>query len=100
MYIQTFHFELFDTLVAPFWRAWGIIFQPLDTLWPHLGHHFLPFRPGAQKIALGDLIVESIFELKIDHFLGVFLKVHLGGLARLLAPKGSQLASKWMPKWS
>ena len=33
------------------------------------------------------LIFESFFELKIDQFLGVFLNVHLGGSARLLAPK-------------
>ena len=34
-----------------------------------------------------DLMFESFFELKIDQILDVFLKVHLGGLARLLASK-------------
>ena len=61
--------------------------HPLATPWAP--HSTLSARSSKnhQGITFWDLIFESFFELKIDQFLGVFLKVHLGGLARLLAPK-------------
>ena len=73
--------------MAPFWRAWGTIFQPLDTLWAPYSTRWARSSKNHKKITFGDLIFESIFELKIDQQIGVFLKVHLGGLARLLASK-------------
>ena len=61
--------------------------HPLGTPWAP--HSTLSARSSNnhQKMNFVGLIFESFFELKIDQFLGVFLKVHLGGLARLLAPK-------------
>ena len=61
--------------------------HPLATPWALLSTLSARSSKNHQKITFGDLIFESFFELKIDQILGVFLKVHLGGLVRLLAPK-------------
>ena len=92
MHIKTLQFKLSDTLVAAFWSVWGTIFQPLDTLWgtPWALLPTLAARSSKnhRKNFFLYLIFKSIFHLEtIYHILGVFLKAHLGGLARLLAPK-------------
>ena len=106
MQIQAFRFELFDTPVAPFWTSrdaismlWTPFGHTLGTTFPPLGQEL---RKAQKKKTFGfwGLTFEPIFELKIDNFLSVFWKAHVEGLARLLTPKGSQIASKCMPKWS
>ena len=66
----------FPTFRHPLATPWA----PHSTLWARSSKNH-------QGITFWDLIVESFFELKIDIVFCVFLKVHLGGLARLLAPK-------------